>query len=312
MLRQSDVVKQQPHEDDVAFGGWALDLHPADGVYSELAGCTHYYGKGPYPVPYRAMYSRNLNNLFLAGRILSSSHVSFGSLRVITTLGYCAQAAGTAAALCVQKRLRPRDLSQGENLRLLRRTLLRNGQHIRGHRHADPEDLALASSASASSEFVLSRLPADGDWISLRQSTAQMIPLAGGPIPSFTVRVRARKKTVLKTCVMLSLDPQNHTPEQVLVEAEEDLALNEERAVTISGAKPLPEAQYVYFALRANEDVEVLCSRQRVTGLLTLFHHFTQRDGDITGNHTRARDIGMDEFDLWSPRRRTRRIPVRP
>ncbi len=89
------------------------------------------------------MYSRNITNLFLAGRVLSCSHISFGSLRNMASLGYCGQAAGAAAALCVWKKLRPADLSRGESLKTLQQTLLRAGQHIRGLRHADPDDFAL-------------------------------------------------------------------------------------------------------------------------------------------------------------------------
>ncbi len=49
MLNQQDVVQQRQHEDAVAYGGWALDLHPADGVYSEMVPCTHYHAKGALP-----------------------------------------------------------------------------------------------------------------------------------------------------------------------------------------------------------------------------------------------------------------------
>jgi hypothetical protein len=54
--------------------------------------------------------------------------------------------------------------------------------------------------------------------------------------------------------------------------------------------------------LLANQDVEVLCTTQRVTGVLTVFHHKTQTPGDYAG--VLAGDPGIDEFELWSPRRR--------
>jgi len=250
------------------------------------------------------MYSRNISNLFLAGRILSCSHVSFGSLRNMASLGYCGQAAGVAAAICAQKKLRPADLSRGENLKTLQRTLLRGGQHIRGLRHADPDDVALQASISASSEYVIREFPADGEWISLKQGSAQMLPLAAGPVPSATFRVRANKAVTLKTRFMTSADVHNYTPEQVLTESSHVLQPGKEQEITISCSSALKEAQYGYYVFLANADVEIRCTAQRVTGILTLFNHHAQGGVDQAGNTARTSDIGVDEFELWSPRRR--------
>ena len=304
MLTQRDLVEQRQHEDDVAYGGWALDLHPGDGVYSDMVGCTHYHSKGPYPVPYRTMYSRNLENLFLAGRVLSCSHVAFASLRNMASLGYCGQAAGVAAALCVRKKLRPVDLSHGEGLQKLQHALLKSGQHIRGRHYSDPVDLAPQAEITASSEFSIRDFPADGDWISLRQSVAQMLPLSVGPAPEVTFRVRAKADTVLKTCLMISSKIENHTPDQILGDASHTLRADEEREITISCPARLPEAQYGFYALLANEAVDVRGTTLRATGLLAVFHHNTQRESDMAGNKMRPSDLGVEEFELWSPRRR--------
>ena len=55
MLNQRDIVEQRPHEDAVAFGGWSIDLHPADGVFSEKPGCNQWHSKGIYQIPYRCL-----------------------------------------------------------------------------------------------------------------------------------------------------------------------------------------------------------------------------------------------------------------
>ncbi|MDE3168395.1 MAG: FAD-dependent oxidoreductase, partial [Acidobacteriota bacterium] len=142
ILRQQDIVGQRRHDDAVSFGGWAIDLHPADGVYSELSPCTQWHAKGVYQIPYRCLYSRNVDNLFLAGRLISVSHVAFGSTRVMATCGHNAQAAGMAAAMCAEGRLQPRDLLDPDRLKTLQRRLLRAGQYIPGVALDDPEDLA--------------------------------------------------------------------------------------------------------------------------------------------------------------------------
>jgi aspartate-semialdehyde dehydrogenase len=65
-------------------------------------------------------------------RIISASHVAFGSTRVMATCGHGGQAVGMAAALCRRHDLRPRDLAKGENLLSLQRKLIRFGQYIPG------------------------------------------------------------------------------------------------------------------------------------------------------------------------------------
>jgi hypothetical protein len=62
----------------------------------------------PYPVPYRCLYSRNIGNLFMAGRNISVTHVALGTVRVMRTTGMMGEVVGMAAALCKQKGCDPR------------------------------------------------------------------------------------------------------------------------------------------------------------------------------------------------------------
>ncbi len=80
------TAREWPQPDAVGFGGWAIDLHPADRAFSDLPSAIQYLPRSLYPVPYRCLYSCNVGNLFLAGRLISASHVAFGSLRVMATL----------------------------------------------------------------------------------------------------------------------------------------------------------------------------------------------------------------------------------
>ena len=79
IIQQQDLIEQRRHDDAVSFGGWAIDLHPSDGVYSPESPCQQWHSKGVFQIPYRTMYSRNITNLFLAGRIISATHIAFGS-----------------------------------------------------------------------------------------------------------------------------------------------------------------------------------------------------------------------------------------
>lgn len=186
-VTQHDFVEQRHHDDAVSYGGWAIDLHPADGVYSPLHGCTQWHTRGVYTIPYRAMYSRNIKNLFLAGRVISASHVAFGSTRVMATCSLGGQAVAVAAAICKQHGVLPRDVASTPHIGQLQRDLIRTGQHIPGVALRDDEDLARHASLTASSSLRLSGFRPGGTTQRLHKSWAQMVPLTPGRCPAFTL-----------------------------------------------------------------------------------------------------------------------------
>ena len=77
----------------------------------------------PYAIPYRCLYSRNVGNLFLAGKDISATHVAMGSHRVMTTCGAMGTVVARAAALCLERGCLPRGLSEGEGLEALKARL---------------------------------------------------------------------------------------------------------------------------------------------------------------------------------------------
>jgi len=64
----------------------------------------------PYPIPYRCLYSRNVENLFMAGRNISVTHVALGSVRVMRTTGMMGEVVGMAASICKRYDGGPRDV----------------------------------------------------------------------------------------------------------------------------------------------------------------------------------------------------------
>jgi len=177
MMIQQDVIEQRQHYDAISFGGWSIDLHPADGVFSELPGCDQWHAKGVYQVPYRSQYSKNIRNLFITGRIMSASHVAFGSTRVMLTLACAAQSVGMAAAHCIQRNLLPRDIAEPENVKRLQRDLQRVGGYIPQFRLDDEANLVRQATVTASSKLCLESLPDDGPRLALERPYAQMLPL---------------------------------------------------------------------------------------------------------------------------------------
>jgi hypothetical protein len=302
ILRQQDIVEQRPQPDAVAFGGWSIDLHPADGVFSEKPGCNQWHSKGIYGIPYRCYYSRNVSNLFLAGRIISASHVAFGSSRVMGTSAHGGQAVGMAAALCTRDSLFPRDLNEPGRMQELQRELLKTGQHLPGIQLHDEGDLARQAALSASSELVLNQLPPDGPFQPLTSSSAQMLPVPAGPMPQLTVFVTADQDTEHTVELRRSSRADNHTPDVTL----ETLTLPLKKGrqeLKLPFTATIAEPCYVFVTFLKNEQVQLQYSQLRVTGVLSVFNKTNPAVSNY-GKQEPTEDIGVDTFEFWCPERR--------
>lgn len=108
LLTQSDIVNGVYFEDAVGTATWSIDLHYPTAVsyrstFTPTDVATWYF-------PYRCLYSRDIPNLFMAGRNISVTHVALGSPRVMNTCGQMGVAVGYAASLCKAYGCLPRDI----------------------------------------------------------------------------------------------------------------------------------------------------------------------------------------------------------
>lgn len=152
ILTETEVMKATLFEDRVCYGGWGLDVHHPDAIFSTEGPFDYNAWVPMYSIPFRSLYSKNIPNLLFAGRNISVSHVALGSVRVQGTTGVMGQAVGTAAAMCVANGLDPHGLYE-HNLSDLQQQLLKDDQFILGVRNEDPADLALTAAVRASSEL---------------------------------------------------------------------------------------------------------------------------------------------------------------
>jgi hypothetical protein len=108
ILNQNDVENEGRFEDIVAYGGWTMDDHHPDGFRYKGQPTIFHPAPSPYGIPYRSLYSKNISNLFFAGRNISATHAALSSTRVMATCAIMGQAVGTAAAIAVRDDLSPR------------------------------------------------------------------------------------------------------------------------------------------------------------------------------------------------------------
>lgn len=118
ILKQDDVDKQVFHEDASFTLSWHFDLHfpdpenTANFPGNEFKAATKSNLIYPYAAPYRCLYSRNIDNLFMAGRDISTTHVTLGSTRLMRTGAMMGEVVGMAASICKDKGTTPRGVYQ--------------------------------------------------------------------------------------------------------------------------------------------------------------------------------------------------------
>lgn len=119
ILNKDDLMNLVYFDDGCFPLTWSIDLHYPNGAYGVNKGFgrdefisvydpTNY--PRPYWAPYRSLYSRNVSNLFMAGRNISVTHQALGAVRVMKTTGMMGEIVGMAASLCKKHNTTPRDV----------------------------------------------------------------------------------------------------------------------------------------------------------------------------------------------------------
>lgn len=116
VLREQDLKNNVIYPDASASTSWYIDQHYPDPENSKLfpgreyLSCGHLDPLGFYPIPYRCFYSKDIANMFMAGRDISVSHVALGTVRVMRTTAMMGEVVGMAASVCRRRKALPRDV----------------------------------------------------------------------------------------------------------------------------------------------------------------------------------------------------------
>jgi hypothetical protein len=301
-MLQQDVVSQRKFDDAISYGGWAIDHHPGDGVYSNKPPCTQYHSKGVYQIPLGSFISKDIDNLFYAGRIISVSHIAFGSTRVMATCGHGGQAVGEAVAYCLEQNCKPAQLLQDLHIKKLQQKLNENGHFIPNVPLQPEYNLASSATISASSELLLNSLPQTGPWKSLSVAAGQLLPLKKDTAYEFAIKVRALKRTSLTAQLRHSEKVANYTPEVIIGQLDFVLEAGE-HVLDIKFDQTLADDQYAMLCFLANPDIEIACTSSRVSALVSVFNGVNKAVSN-TGKQVVEGDKGVEEFEFWTPIRR--------
>ncbi|WP_279365962.1 FAD-dependent oxidoreductase [Microbacterium testaceum] len=292
-LHQRDVIEQTRFDDGVAFGGWSIDLHPKEGMYATGAGAVQRFSNGVFEIPFRALYSADVENLLMAGRDISATHIAFGAARVMATCAAMGEAAGTAASLILARRTTPRGLYENHREEL-RQLLLRQDAPLIGVVDADPTNLALSARITASgvraglgpSDIAVARPHPLTDDVGI------VVPVHPR-LDGFEVRLAAEQDVDLEVEVWSTGLAQNVVPEHL------------EHAVTVTVAAG--EARWVHapvrwepetpanavIVVRAQPGVTLFVTDELPPGVLTLVHTSDADDQNV--------QVSLDELLVQWP-----------
>lgn len=107
-LQKEDVVEGRKFDDVIARSGYPIDIHNPSGRNVEVEWVS---GDGAFDIPYRSLVPKNIANLLVAGRCISTSHEAFATTRLTPSAMATGQAAGTAAVLAIENNVKPENIS---------------------------------------------------------------------------------------------------------------------------------------------------------------------------------------------------------
>lgn len=138
IMTQNDVRTGGRFHDLVAYGGWTMDDHHPAGIKYPGYPTIFHPAPSPFGIPYRCLYSRNIENLFCAGRNISVTHAAMSATRVMATCAIVGQAVGTAASIAVKNDLPPRGVYQ-KKINELKQMLMEDDCYLPWNKREIPE-----------------------------------------------------------------------------------------------------------------------------------------------------------------------------
>lgn len=144
IMTQNDVRAEGKFNDLIAYGGWTMDDHHPGGFSWPGDPTIFHPAPSPFGIPYRTLYSRNVANLFCAGRNISVTHAAMSATRVMATCAVLGQAAGTAAAIAGREASTPRAVFE-KHLPELQQTLMDDDCYLPWQTRAIPELTRIAT-----------------------------------------------------------------------------------------------------------------------------------------------------------------------
>ncbi len=266
ILTENDIENKVDFEDSVAIGGWPMDVHAPLGIYDTSPASNFVPVTGIYNIPFRCLYSKDINNLMMAGRNISVTHIALGSTRVMATCGAIGQAVGTAAYLVKKYNTTPRDIYK-KHINELRTILLEDDQAIL---HIKEDGISAA--VVASSEKKYENVSQDG-YMLLERDYALALMADSDEVESIKFKIKSNNDTVLKYKIYSGIHPETYLPEKL----EKTNTINVSAGFNDWLELPIDVAVgadgKIYVVFEADKNIELAVGKNRTMGAVTYRMH---------------------------------------
>ena len=271
ILTEKDVVAQKEFEDTIGYGGWSFDLHALKGFFSTDLINRHYVLNGVYPIPYRSCYSKDVDNLFIASRCMSTTHVAFGSTRVMGTLAVLGQSVAVAAYLCKKYSVNPRGIYENY-LKEFKQELIKNDQYIIGAINEDNNDLARSATITASSNAKLILDKKECEKL-LEEEVALILPVEKY-IDKVALLLKAEAETTIEYSVYTPSKDQNYKPQQKLMSKSVNIKANEDYQWVDFDLNCETNTGKIFIKIHKNNFVSLAMNKEKINGVFYLTKHY--------------------------------------
>lgn len=277
ILSENDIENKISFEDAVCIGGWPMDIHAPLGIYDTVPATNFIPVTGIYNIPMRSLYSKDIDNLMLAGRDISVSHIALGSTRVMATCGAMGQAVGTAAKYCIDKKLSPREVTK-LYIKELQRTLADDDQTIIGMKDINP--IMENFIATATSEKKYENISCD-DFMELDRDYGLAFMLESKSLKSVKIRLKNKlnKAEILEYKIVTGVHIETFLPEKVVKTNEVMIPKNYDDWFQLDINEDRGADGKLYLIFTRNEKLSIGIASKKPIGAITLRMH-TKDDCD--------------------------------
>lgn len=262
ILTQNDIRNKTDFPDSAYVGGWPMDVHADKGIYDEDVATNWNFVPGMYNAPFRTLYAKDFENLFLAGRITSCSRVANGSTRVMATCAATGQAVGTAAAMCINETISPRRLCE-TRIGELQKQLVKDDQTLVGRQ--ETYDLNGARATSNANPPLVNGT--DGSLRSLNKNMVLALPLVK-PTEKVYVRIKntQEEEQLLTARILLGTMKECYLPEKCAAAQTVALRAGFDGEIALDTASLIGKDQKIYLAFSENPALSLYVSATEMTG----------------------------------------------
>lgn len=252
ILTMGDIDRQVPFEDSVAYGGWGFDHHPPGGFHDKVNPSTHQYLRGPHNVPLRSLYSRNVRNLFFAGRNISATHYALSSTRVMLTCAQLGEAVGVAATHAVSAGLPARAMAAPPHIPAIQQDLFRLDHHIHDRPAVIGADIAPEANVTASSVCRIDAGKESWGTEPLTGPRMQMLAITTDHVDVILLRMDVQADTRLVYHFHQGPDNGSTWPEAELMDGEVVLSAGDDQLISIPVNCPIPRPGWHFLIMETN------------------------------------------------------------